>query len=61
MLVSHDARLIETTNCQLWVVENQKVYNWEKGFNHYRQDILHKLEAQLNTIMPGSGERPGDK
>lgn len=58
VLVSHDARLIETTNCQLWVVEDQNVTPWEKGFNNYRQHLLQKLEEQLNVIMPGSGERP---
>lgn len=58
VLVSHDARLIETTECQLWVVENQGLTPWENGFNNYRQYLLKQLEDQLNAIMPGSGERP---
>jgi len=58
VLVSHDARLIETTECQLWVVENQGLTPWEEGFNNYRQYLLKQLEEQLNAIMPGSGERP---
>jgi ATP-binding cassette subfamily F protein 1 len=61
VLVSHDARLIETTNCQLWVVENQNVTPWLQGFNDYRATLLRQLEEQLTTIMPGSGERPKDK
>jgi hypothetical protein len=58
VLVSHDARLIETTECQLWVVENQGLTPWEEGFASYRQHLLKQLEDQLNAIMPGSGERP---
>lgn len=61
VLVSHDARLIETTNCQLWVVEDQSVIPWERGFADYRQNLLDKLEEQLAVILPGSGERPGEK
>ena len=58
VLVSHDARLIETTNCQLWVVEDRNVTPWESGFQGYRDHLLAKLEAQLAAIMPGAGERP---
>ncbi len=58
IMVSHDARLIETTDCQLWVVENKGVTFWNSGFAEYRQNLLNQLEAQLNIIMPGSGERP---
>jgi ATP-binding cassette subfamily F protein 1 len=58
VLVSHDARLIETTNCQLWVVDEKNVQPWTEGFADYRQHLLEKLEAQMAAIMPGSGERP---
>ena len=58
VLVSHDARLIETTDCQLWVVENQNVTPWSSGFKDYRETLLRQLEEQLATIIPGSGERP---
>jgi ATP-binding cassette subfamily F protein 1 len=58
ILVSHDARLIETTECQLWVVENQNITPWESGFAGYRQHLLNKLEEQLSIIIAGSGERP---
>ena len=58
MLVSHDARLIETTNCRLWVVEDQNVEPWHNGFQDYREHLLKKLEEQLSTIIPGQGERP---
>eukprot|EP01039_Chlorochromonas_danica_P004459 gene4459-4884_t len=58
VLVSHDARLIETTDCVLWVVEDQNVTVWDSGFGGYRQYLLKKLEEQMNAIIPGSGERP---
>lgn len=61
VLVSHDARLIESTNCQLWVVDDRNVTPWVEGFDDYREHLLKKLEEQLNAIMPGSGERPTDK
>ena len=58
VLVSHDARLIETTDCQLWVVDDQNCRPWQGGFNGYREYLLDKLEEQLTSIVPGSGERP---
>lgn len=58
VMVSHDARLIESTDCQLWVVEDQNVTPWSSGFAGYREHLLKKLEEQLAAIMPGSGERP---
>lgn len=61
VLVSHDARLIESTECQLWVVEDQGVHPWVEGFANYRTHLLKKLEEQLALIIPGGGERPADK
>eukprot|EP00605_Chrysophyceae_sp_TOSAG23-4_P001014 GSChrysophyteH1.ASY1.ANO1.1115.1 assembled CDS len=62
ILVSHDARLIESCECQLWVVEDQNVYPWQKdGFTGYRNHLLAKLEEQLSAIVAGGGERPGEK
>eukprot|EP01033_Poteriospumella_lacustris_P001512 gene1513-1090_t len=58
VVVSHDARLIETIECQLWVVDNQNVTPWHKGFQDYRNHLLEQLEEQIAAILPGSGERP---
>jgi len=58
VLVSHDARLIETTNCRLWVVEDHNVEPWVEGFQDYREHLLKKLEDQMSAIVPGQGERP---
>ena len=57
VLVSHDARLIETTDCQLWVVEHHNVTPWTEGFKDYRQHLLQQLEEQLATIVPGKNVR----
>ena len=59
--MSHDARLIETTDCQLWVVEEHNVEPWASGFKGYREHLLRKLEDQLSAILAGGGERPGEK
>eukprot|EP00606_Chrysophyceae_sp_TOSAG23-5_P000721 GSChrysophyteH2.ASY1.ANO1.292.1 assembled CDS len=62
ILVSHDARLIEACECQLWVVDEQNVYPWQQdGFAGYKNHLLKKLEEQMSSIVAGAGERPGDK
>jgi ABC-type multidrug transport system ATPase subunit len=44
VVVTHDQRLIEECDCELWVVEKRGVTKWEKGFDDYKQDILRQLE-----------------
>jgi ATP-binding cassette subfamily F protein 1 len=61
VLVSHDARLIETTECQLWVVEEKSVQPWVEGFANYRAHLLKQLEDQVSLIIAGGGERPEDR
>lgn len=41
--VSHDARLITETNCQLWVVEDQTVNQIEGEFDDYKREVLESL------------------
>ncbi|XP_069602556.1 ATP-binding cassette sub-family F member 1 [Ranitomeya imitator] len=41
--VSHDARLITETNCQLWVVEEQTVNQIEGDFDDYKREVLESL------------------
>ncbi|KAM8953855.1 ATP-binding cassette sub-family F member 1 isoform 2-T2 [Pelodytes ibericus] len=41
--VSHDARLITETNCQLWVVEDQSVNQIEGDFDDYKREVLESL------------------
>merc|ERR1711957_286635 len=46
VVVSHDARLIQEMGCQLWVVEDGTVYQFEKEFNGYRDKILRQLDER---------------
>ncbi|XP_018416126.1 PREDICTED: ATP-binding cassette sub-family F member 1 [Nanorana parkeri] len=43
IVVSHDARLITETNCQLWVVEDQSVNQIEGDFDDYKREVLESL------------------
>ncbi|XP_068726793.1 ATP-binding cassette sub-family F member 1-like [Montipora capricornis] len=47
LLVSHDARLILETSCQLWVVESQAITEVDGDFDDYRQEILEKLGEEV--------------
>lgn len=49
ILVSHDARLILETSCQLWVVENQDISEVDGDFDDYRQEILGKLGEEVTA------------
>ena len=49
ILVSHDARLILETSCQLWVVEDQEITEVDGDFDDYRQEILEKLGEEVIT------------
>lgn len=42
-MVTHDERLIRSTNCQLWIVEDQNIYQIEGDFDDYRKEVLDKL------------------
>ena len=43
ILVSHDARLIEETNCQLWVIEDRGISEIDGEFDDYKQEVLQSL------------------
>jgi len=43
IIVSHDARLILETNCQLWIVEDQSIEEIEGDFEDYRKELLEAL------------------
>jgi len=44
--VTHDQRLIDECECELWVVEDQDAKKWVEGFDDYKDKILTKLEEQ---------------
>ncbi|XP_059412616.1 ATP-binding cassette sub-family F member 1-like isoform X1 [Carassius carassius] len=43
IIVSHDARLITETQCQLWVVEDQSINNIDGDFEDYKREVLEAL------------------
>lgn len=43
VIVSHDARLILETNCQLWIVEEKSIEEIDGDFDDYRKEILESL------------------
>ncbi|XP_077689588.1 ATP-binding cassette sub-family F member 1 isoform X3 [Eretmochelys imbricata] len=43
IIVSHDARLITETNCQLWVVEERSVEQIDGDFDDYKREVLEAL------------------
>ena len=43
IIVSHDARLILETNCQLWVIEDKNIEEIDGDFDDYRKEILDQL------------------
>ncbi|KAK1143351.1 ATP-binding cassette sub-family F member 1-like [Acipenser oxyrinchus oxyrinchus] len=48
LIVSHDARLITETNCQLWVVEDQAVNQIDGDFEDYKREVLESREVMVN-------------
>lgn len=43
IIVSHDARLITETQCQLWVVEDCTVNHIDGDFDDYKREVLESL------------------
>ena len=50
--MSHDARLITDTNCQLWSVEDRTIEEIDGTFDDYREEILTALgEDVMNPSL----------
>uniref|UniRef100_A0A671LQE4 ATP-binding cassette sub-family F member 1 n=1 Tax=Sinocyclocheilus anshuiensis TaxID=1608454 RepID=A0A671LQE4_9TELE len=47
VIVSHDARLITETQCQLWVVEDQSINQIDGDFEEYKREVLEALGETL--------------
>ncbi|BHF80977.1 ATP-binding cassette sub- F member 1 [Sparganum proliferum] len=47
IVVSHDERLIRDTDCVLWVIEDQNIFEIEGDFDDYRKEILTALGEEL--------------
>ncbi|XP_072888303.1 ATP-binding cassette sub-family F member 1 isoform X1 [Hemitrygon akajei] len=48
IIVSHDARLITETSCQLWVVEEQTINQIDGDFDDYKREVLEALGETIN-------------
>ena len=44
LVVSHDARLLTMTNCEMWLMDNQTVKPIEGGYEAYRESLLKEME-----------------
>lgn len=53
IIVSHDARLITETQCQLWVVEDRTINQIDGNFDDYKREVLEALgETVVNKVNP---------
>lgn len=53
IIVSHDARLITETQCQLWVVEDRTINQIDGDFDDYKREVLEALgETVVSKVNP---------
>lgn len=53
IIVSHDARLITETQCQLWVVEERTINQIDGTFDDYKREVLEALgETVVSKVNP---------
>lgn len=53
IIVSHDARLITETQCQLWVVEDRSINQIDGDFDDYKREVLEALgETMVSKVNP---------
>merc|ERR1719262_1103362 len=50
VIVTHDARLITSIDCDIWVVEDGGCYKFEKDFDGYRDKVLDQLEERQQDV-----------
>ena len=43
-VLSHDARLLTMTNCEMWLMDNQTITPIEGGYEAYRESLLKDME-----------------
>lgn len=48
VVVTHDQRLIESCDCELWVVEKQSATKWVAGFDDYKESLLKEMEERMD-------------
>lgn len=50
VMVTHDERLIRATDCRLWIVEDQNIYQIDGDFDDYRKEVLEQVEKSLTEL-----------
>ncbi|XP_035038774.1 ATP-binding cassette sub-family F member 1 [Hippoglossus stenolepis] len=51
IIVSHDARLITESKCQMWVVEDSTINQIDGDFDDYKREVLESLgETMVNKV-----------
>ena len=48
VVVTHDQRLIEYCDCELWIVDKQDAKKWPKGFDDYKANLLLEMEERMD-------------
>lgn len=46
VLISHDIRLIENTNCRLWICENQSFFEFDGNLEEYKDNVINNISNQ---------------
>lgn len=44
VIITHDIKLIEETECQLYICDNKKIIKYNGDINDYKEEILKKLD-----------------
>jgi ATP-binding cassette subfamily F protein 1 len=47
IIVSHDERLIRETDCRLYIIENQNIFDLKGDFDDYRKELLDELGEEI--------------
>ena len=50
VLVSHDARLIRSCGCELWVCDKQSVTPFDGDIDDYRQSLIKDIHAETDKL-----------
>uniref|UniRef100_A0A7S1B7A2 ABC transporter domain-containing protein n=1 Tax=Corethron hystrix TaxID=216773 RepID=A0A7S1B7A2_9STRA len=57
VVVTHDARLIEDCELELWVVEKEGVTKWTEGFEDYKTTLLEEMERAMEKEAAERAEK----
>ena len=61
LLVSHDARLIQQCECELYICDNQSLTRYDGEFEDYRDGLLEEIERQEELQEKLAAQRAEDR